>query len=271
VSARVALAPALLLAAAAAWSTGCAEVVCSDGTHLEGSECKASLSPQCGAGTRLENGACVPDTGGGAVCGEGTHLQDGTCVADVGFSGNAARFYEVSLTAPAAFVNLANGPLAESFRTGENLLLIGAYAPTDSDLRIFGGGGSRNPDGWYALDRREAYDSADTMAGEEFTSAPFTLSLSAFGAPTPIILVDTVITHGTIASPEGVDLVQSGQLAGAMTPEAADAVYIETANQTLLVLTQGLHIAPDVDHDGDGTPESWTVSLTFSTVPVWLF
>jgi hypothetical protein len=256
----------------AAALSGCTDdVVCADGTHLENNECKASLSPQCGDGTVLQNGACVPDNGGGAVCGLGTHIEDGTCVADVGFSGNAARFYDVSLRTPAAFVNLAQGPLAEAFRTGENLLFVGAYAPVEGEVRVFGGGGTRNTNGWFALDRGTSFDAAVTFDGDEFTSDRFTIPFNAFGSSTPIVLVNTIISHGKVSSPEGVELVDSGHLAGVMTPEAADAVYIETANQTLLVLTQGLHIAPDVDNDGDGVAESWLVSLDFATTPVWLF
>jgi hypothetical protein len=255
----------------AAWSTACVpDTVCSEGTYLDGHECRASLSPRCGPGTRLENGACVPDEGGGAVCGPGTHLDGSTCVADLGVAGNAARLFDVSLTAPAAFVNLANGPLRESFRTGENLLFLGVYEPRSGAIRIFGGGGVRN-DGWYALDRDQSFDGAVVYSGDRFTSEPVVLNLEAFGASDPIRLVGTVISDGVITRHDGVPLVERGKLAGVLTPDAADAVYIESANQTLLELTRAVRVAPDVDHDGDGVAESWTMALQFSTVPIWLF
>jgi hypothetical protein len=74
-----------------------------------------------------------------------------------------------------------------------------------------------------------------------------------------------------ITRADGAARVDQARLAGVLTPEADDAVYIELANQTLLQLTQSLQVPPDADTDGDGTAESWTWALLFSTSPVWLF
>jgi len=260
-----------VVAIVAGAAAGCTEpLVCSEGTHLEGNECRASLSPACGPGTRLETGLCVPDQGGGATCGTGTHLEANICIADVALGGNAARFYEVALTAPAIYVNLANAQLGESFRSGENLLFVGVYEPNQADLRVFGGNGTRSG-ATYLLDRTRSYDSPIAFVGEKFSTQPFTLALYAFGASQPIMLVDTVMSDATTTSVDGVTMVQAGKVSGVLTPQAADAVYIEQANQTLLQLNRSLRVTPDVDHDGDRTPESWTMALQFTTVPVWLF
>jgi hypothetical protein len=56
-----------------------------------------------------------------------------------------------------------------------------------------------------------------------------------------------------------------------LTPENAQNVYVEAANLTFLELLQSIGTEPDVDHDGDGTKESWRFTLTFATTPVWLF
>jgi len=253
-------------------ASGCSdELTCSDGTYLDGSECKSSLPDQCGPGTRPQAGQCVPDQGGGAVCGPGTHLENGTCTADIALSGNAARFYEVSLTAPAAFVSIANGPLQESFRTGETLMFIATYTPRQGEQRVFGGAGSASGSGYYNLDRATSFDTGTLVAGSGFTTDPFTFQLRAFGAAEPIELVGTVISNGTMIAPDGVTLVETGRLAGVLTPAAAQRVYIETANSSLHQLILDLEIPPDVDFDGNGVKESWTMALTFETIPVWLF
>src|SRR6185436_12051495 len=102
------------------------------------------------------------------------------------------------------------------------------------------------------------------------TSAPFTFQMKAFGAPQPIILLDTVISNGTMASPEGITLVKSGKLSGVLTPENAMNVFIQDANLNLKDLMQALNIAPNVDHDHNGSKESWTMAISFATTPVWL-
>jgi hypothetical protein len=254
-------------------AAGCGEVVCGEGTHTESDSCVANLSPSCGAGTRLENGACIPDEGGGAECGEGTHANDnGECVPDVDLSGNASRFYEVNLTDPVEFVPIANGPFHDAFKTGENLIFIGAYTPSADQVRFYGGTGSLDDDGTYSLDHDVAFDtSASGPTDGMMTSAPFTFRMRAFGAPQPIVLVDTVITNGTMGAPERITLVQSGKLQGVLTPENARAVYIQDANSNLEDLINALEIKPDKDVDHDGTKESWTMGVTFETVPVWLF
>ena len=267
---RNALAMTLLLAASLPMISGCSSLACGDGTHGDGKECLPSLPPDCGSGTKLVDGTCVPDSSGGAVCGTGTHSENGTCVPNVNKSGNAARFYTADLTDPAAFVPLTNGSFHDSFVTGENLVFIGAYTPTTTTLRFFGGNGSLNADGSYTLDHTKAYDAPASMTGNMATSEPFTFKMKAFGAPQDIILVDTVISNGVVDSPEGVTLVQSGKLSGVITPENARNVYLQDANLSLYDLMLSLEIAPDVDRDGDGVKESWIMGMTFTTQPVWL-
>jgi hypothetical protein len=250
---------------------GCGEeLVCGEGTHAEGDSCQASLSPQCGPGTRLENGSCVPDEGGGATCGDGTHLEGETCVPDIDRDGNASRFFDVNLTSPPSIVEIANAPLRQSFMTGENLVFVGAYQPGNG-LRVFGGVGTRAEDGSYLLDRSSAFDTPCTLDAQELTTAPFIFSMLAFGADEPMVLLDAEITNGAMVSPEGIQLVASGTLTGVLTPENAGAVYIETAGTDLRTLLDGASAAPDVDRDGNGSKESWRFALTFTTVPVWLF
>jgi hypothetical protein len=244
---------------------------CGEGTVAQNGECTATLSPSCGPGTRLENAACVPDNGGGAVCGAGTHSENGTCVPDIALSGNASRFFDVNLTAPADIVGIANGPFHESFLSGENLLFVGAYLPMQGQLRLFGGGGTLQADGSFSLDRTRSFDASATLAGGVISTAPFTFQMQAFGAQMPIILLDTVISNGVIGAPEGVSLLESGKLSGVLTPENAKNVYIESANLDMFDLLNSIDALPDVDHDGDGTKESWNMAITFSTVPVWLF
>jgi hypothetical protein len=251
---------------------GCGDsTVCGDGTHLDGTMCVASLPTQCGPGTQPQGGQCIPTDGGGAACGPGTHLEGGTCTADVVLSGNAARFRDVELTAPAEFVNIANAQLHEAFLTGETLVFVGAYRPRQDQLSVFGGGGQLHAGGWYDLDRTSSFDASVTTSAGTFTSQPFTFVMHAFGAVQSIELVDTVISEGTLVSPDGVELVQSGVLSGVLTPTAADRVYIESANQSLYDLMTALQITPDVDQDGNGSKESWTMALRFATEPVWLF
>jgi hypothetical protein len=261
----------LASAALSASLSGCTDVECGEGTHADSDTCVANLSPSCGPGTRLENGNCVPDEGGGAECGPGTHSEDGKCVPDVDLSGNASRFYEVNLTDPAAFIPIANGPFHDSFVSGENLVFIGAYAPNATGVRLYGGTGKLEDDGTYTLDHEDAFDTSATGPSGQMVSAPFTFQMRAFGAPQPIVLVDTVITNGSMESPDRIELIQSGQLKGVLTPENAETVYIQDANTNLKDLILALEIAPDTDRDKDGTKESWTMGVSFETVPVWLF
>jgi hypothetical protein len=266
------LACATWLGAAALGGLGCSEELpCGEGTHAEGDSCVGSLSPECGPGTKLQGSVCVPDQGGGAVCGPGTHSDSGTCVPDITLDGNAARLSDVNLTAPADIVGIANGPFHESFLSGENLLFIAAYQPSANVLRLFGGGGTLRDDGTYALDRASSFDASATFVSDVLQSSSFTFSMSAFGAAEPIVLFDTTVSNGTMESPEGVSLVMSGKLSGVLTPENAQVVYIESANQNMFDLLNGIEAKPDVDRNNDGTKESWTMSITFTTTPVWLF
>ncbi len=254
------------------FAPGCSQaMVCGDGTHGESDQCLASLSPECGPGTKLVEGACVPDSGGGAVCGQGTHTLNGTCVPDVDLSGNASRFYTADLTDPEEFIPIANGPFHDSFVTGENLVFIGTYTPSLSILRLYGGGGKLNADGTYTLDHAKSYDTPAEVINGVMQSSPFTFQLKAFGSPEAIVLVDTVISQATMGAPQGITLVQSGKLSGVLTPENAQRVYIQDANQSLFELMGALEIPPDTDHDGNGVKESWVMGLTFTTKPVWVF
>jgi hypothetical protein len=252
---------------------GCGDTQeCGPGTHIDGESCVASLSPECGPGTKLEAGRCVPDSGGGAECGTGTHSEAGTCVPDIALTGNAARWIDVNLTNPAEFIPLANGPFHDAFASGENLIFVGTYAPsTGSAMRLYGGGGTLNPDGSYALDHTHAFDATASGPSGQMVSAPFTFAFKAFGAPQYIVLVDTVITNGTMDNPEGINLVRSGKLTGVLTPENAQAVFIQDANVNLLELMVSIDIQPDVDRDHDGTKESFTMGVTFATIPAWVF
>jgi hypothetical protein len=262
----------LVLVPLVAAGSACDDVTpCGAGTVAMNGECVATLSPACGPGTRLENAACVPDTGGGAVCGAGTHSENGTCVPDIALSGNASRFFDVNLTEPADIVGIANGPFHESFLSGQNLLFVGAYLPKQGELRLYGGGGAPQADGSFSLDRTTSFDASATLAGGVITTAPFRFQMNAFGAAMPIILLDTTISNAAIAAPEGVSLIASGKLSGVLTPENAKNVYIESANLDMFELLNSIDARPDVDQDGNGTKESWTMSITFSTTPVWLF
>lgn len=56
-------------------------VICSDGTHFNGTDCVASTQLECGAGTKLESGKCVLDGGEPTLtCGEGTERKGTECV-----------------------------------------------------------------------------------------------------------------------------------------------------------------------------------------------
>ena len=65
--------------------------------------------------------------------------------------------------------------------------------------------------------------------------------------------------------------VNAAKFNGIITPENADALFIDQAGQTLKALLESLGEVPDVDYDMNGTPESYTITATFATVPVWLF
>jgi hypothetical protein len=269
----------LLSSCAALVASGCSDSVeCGEGTHGDGTQCVSSLSPACGPGTKLVSGECVPDSGGGAECGVGTHSENGTCVPNIDVSGNASRFYDVSLTDPAQFVPITGSSFHDSFVSGDNLLFVGSYAPATNGMRIFGGGGTLNADGSYTLDHAHAYDTTAIGSGTQMSTAPFTFSMKAFGAPQYIVLVDTVITNVVTESPDGVPLVKSGHLSGTLTPENATNVYLQDANSNLYELILSLEIPPTVDYEDshgnpgpDGVKESYTFGVTFETVPVWLF
>jgi hypothetical protein len=244
---------------------------CGDGTYLESDECKAGIDPICGPGTTLENGACVPGLGGGGECGQGTHLEEGVCVADVSVPGNASRFYDVHLVDPPEFVDLADPSLHSSFMSGANLAFVGVYEPTASVLHLFGGGGKREDDGSFSLDRSTSFEAQATASAAGLETVPFAFQLNGLGSAMPVRLVDTRVTEAQIDRSSGVALVASGRLSGVLTREAANAVFIDQANTTLLGLLESIGIAPTDDHDGDGIKESWRMTLQFSTTPVWLF
>jgi hypothetical protein len=244
---------------------------CGAGTYLESDECKAGVAPICGPGTVLENGACVPEQGEGGECGPGTHLDEGVCVGDVSVQGNASRLYDVHLVDPPEFVDLADPSLHGSFMSGANLVFVGVYQPTLQVLHLFGGGGERADDGTFTLDRTTAFEAPATASASGFETGPFSFQLSGLGSSRPVQLVDTRLTEVQIDRSSGAALVESGRLSGVLTREAASAVFIDQANETLLALLDSIGIPPTDDRDGDGVKESWRMTLQFSTTPVWLF
>jgi hypothetical protein len=228
-------------------------------------------TPDASTPDAFVSGPCEVALDGGSECVTGMHCAGGACVADVGVSANASRFYDVDITAPAEFIPLAGAAFHDAFVSGDSLVFVGTDRSDPGELRLFGGIGTLNADGSYTLDDATSFVAAAHGSSGSVTSEPFTFQMKAFGAQQPIVLVDTVITDGAIDAPEGITLLESGKLAGVLTPDNARAVYIQDANLDLFDLINSLEIAPDVDHDSDGTRESWTWSLTFSTVPVWLF
>jgi hypothetical protein len=244
---------------------------CGEGTHAEAQSCVANLTPTCGTGTSLENGVCVPDQGGGAVCGQGTHAEGGECVPDLDKRGNAARLADVHLIAPAAIVGLADGPLNQSFATGESLVVLGVYAPGQAALRLFGGGATRGEDGSYRLEATGSFDAPAQLAGELFSTSPFRFAVRVFGADAPLVLLDTRVLDGELVTIDDVPQMRSGRIAGVLTEANAAAVYIESANLDLARVLEAVEAAPDVDADGDGDLDAWTFAISFVSEPVWLF
>jgi hypothetical protein len=209
----------------------------------------------------------------------GTHAKDEMCVPLVTSSPNAGRFYEVLFTYPEPLV-LANDVVAEDFRSGKSLVFIGAYAPTPSVLRLFGGGGGRTneddlSDNTFTLVGDLAFDTNTQHTGDDFTSDPFVLKIPLV-ADKPFILLDTIVTEGKTAlvgdELHPVRVVRSGALAGVMTRTNADELYIEIVNQSFAELLLGFGVDPDLDYEEptDGVKESWTISLTFRTEDIQL-
>jgi hypothetical protein len=263
-------APRALLCAltAAAPSAGCADVPCAEGTHEEAGTCVANLAPQCGPGTDLQGGFCVPSAGG-AVCGEGTHSEAGVCLANIVAAGNASRLISAEFSAPPTLAPLAGGILTDALSTGEELVLVGIYEPVADSIRVFGGGGERNTDGSYRLDLNESFDAPAARNEAVIDTEPVALYFPAFSGGS-LRLEDARFTNLTVAATEGVQIATAGELAGVVTPENADALFIDLIDVTFLELLQNLGEVPDVDLDGDGTNESWTLALSFAAEIAWL-
>jgi hypothetical protein len=259
----------LTVATLVAPSSGCNELECAEGTHEEGGVCVSSLTPQCGPGTALESGFCRPIEGG-ASCGAGTHEEGASCVPDLTASANASRIVNVTLQKPSILAAVANQPLNNALSSGDSLVFVAIYEPTDAILHLYGGGGVRNADASYTLDRAQGYAAPATRAAGLAETEPFVMLFPVLG-DTPLTLERTVLSNVMTQVVDGLEVAISGDLEGIITVENAKKIYIELGGAFLDTLLVQIGAEFDADYDGDGTLDSWTLALSFATEPVWLF
>jgi hypothetical protein len=264
---------ALAAAAAAALVGGalaaCHGVDCPEGTHEEDAACVANLAPECGPGTDLQAGLCVPSAGG-AVCGTGTHAEAGVCIADIALAGNSGRLVRATFSAPPTLAPIASTTLTDALTAGDEIVMVSVYEPVPDAIRVFGGAGARNPNGTFQLEPATAFDAPATRAGGLITTAAGPIWFPAFSGGA-LLLEAARMADLTVTTIDGLTIATAGALAGVVTPENAEALYIDIIDTNFLDLLQSIGEKPDVDHDGDGTPESWTLALTFETDVAWLF
>jgi hypothetical protein len=251
-------------------ATACQQLECAEGTHEKSGACVASLSPRCGDGTELRAGACVPVGGGGAECGPGTHSEGGACVPDLQITANAARLIEVDILEPRILGQVATGPLNGALDSGDALVYVAVYEPFPAATRVWGGGGTRASDGSYILDGDQAFDAKATRSGTQLSSEPFAMYFPALGSDA-LRLERVAITNLHVEVLERGLIPLAGTMTGVITPQNASKVFIELANATMDETLLALGVEPDVDYDGDGTLESWTLQYEFFSEPIWLF
>lgn len=252
---------------------GCAGVECAEGTVLDGDHCVATLPAKCGPGTELDpsSGRCAPSDGGGvAVCGAGTHEENGECVANIAARGNMGRIKALQINDPPELGAGANDTLAGEFETGASLMFVGVYTPREDVWRIFTGKGTDTGEGSYDFDRTTATEAGATNTSSVLATEEFTFNIHALSA-TPIVLLDATISDAVVEEIDGIWMVTSGTFTGVLTETNADLVFIDLANAYLGQLIKGFGADPNHDYDGVGGNDSWIVSGTFETEPVWAF
>lgn len=260
---------AIVTLGSATLAGGCDQVRCAEGTYEQAGACRASLTPQCGPGTELRAGFCVPGSGG-AVCGPGTHIEAGSCVPDLAAKGNTGRINGAVMTAPPLLASVGGTAVDEALRDGDDVVLVSVYEPIDHSFRLFGGSGIRHQDGSYALDKTRSFDVVATLPEDgTLVSIPFVLKFPVIGSG--FMSLERTVLRVQVADVDGVQIAASGEIEGHITPANAEALYVELADMTFLALLESFGEVPDADLDGDGANESWTFRMLIETEAVFLF
>jgi hypothetical protein len=184
-------------------------------------------------------------------------------------AGNSGRLNGGLMLAPPSLATLGSAALSEALRNGNALFFVAFHDPTGLAGRLHGGGADREG-AVYRSAAERAFDAAAVATSSGLaTAAPFRVPFPAIGTSN-LLLEDVVLSEVVVAADGGLALPRSGRLAGVITPAHAEELYIDLAGQTLRSLLESLGEPADVDRDGDGTAESWSLVITFTTEPAWL-
>lgn len=150
-----------------------------------------------------------------------------------------------------------------------DVLLFAAYEYPPGEMRIRGGLGSNVEGMTSVLDVDRAFDvRAYRSALGTYTDA-FRLEIP-LGDGTALVVSDAVMHEVDLDYDPGTPVPASGVITGVLTAETAVATNVSRLGMTVREYLDGSGVEPDFDVDGDGTHESWVLSVVFTTTLSWM-
>ena len=219
----------------------------------------------CGAGTVLTGGQCI--SLGVTGCGRGSFLSGNTCIPEINLAGNAARLVDLEITEPSVLQDVFAVDL-EGYASGEILMFVGIHDPLGVTPRLYGGSGALQPPLIYILDRTAGFATTVTILDQAMESDPAALELP-LTTNDSLALVAATVSNAELTTYDRMPIVARGEVVGIITPDVADRLTVN--GFTLRTLFSNTGTEASVDHDEDGTAESWRFSGSFEAEPVWVF
>lgn len=183
----------------------------------------------------------------------------------------AGRWNDVTVLMPSAFAEV--DPHPEGFRNKTVHMFVATFTTAEGAERVYGGvGGPFHNNGSYLLVKDTIFHvSAARDGAGRLSTSPFDVHF-VLGLGLDLALVDAELTTMvTTPGAHGSNVIASGDFSAVLTPENADQVYLSPTLtlREFLLLFPGL--LPDVDHNQDGTLESWRFKYHFETEVVLLY
>ncbi|MBM4370931.1 MAG: hypothetical protein FJ098_04715 [Deltaproteobacteria bacterium] len=225
------------------------------------------LNPDPVACEGLDCPACTCNCGGDGPA-EDAEEDTGQLEVD-DLTGTAWRIDALTFSAPLTglFGDELNGVIKDEIEAGNINVILHVTGDDRSTGRLdLDVGAAATDAGGYAFSEAPSPLVCE-LEGQLFTTGePGALTVPTELMTPPALPISELLLAGRIAA-DGTGIAE-GVLDGVLTGE--DAAEIKIAGVPLGTMLPGLEVPPDVDLDGDGTPESWRFVGDFTATAVTL-
>jgi hypothetical protein len=203
-------------------------------------------------------GACTEQ-----VCETGGRIDD-QCI-----EGNAGQVHALVFSQPSDIGAMIEWSGDGVQGTDRDVLLFAAYEEPPGEMRIYGGTGSNVEGTTSILDVDRAFDVRAYRSNLGTYTDPFQLEIP-LGDGTMLTITDAVMHDVNLDYSPGTPVPTEGLITGVLTAETALSTDVSRLGMSVLEYLDGSGAAPDFDMDGDGTHESWVLSVAFTTTLSWM-